>query len=139
MTNCFDTIHRPRLIESRRFGDGTVWDPLLYKYVFNCHTTMVLLPWLPTLTLDGPRLCRFCVHLRNLNLCYFKLVEAIGLKLRRRGHHGMTSPLNFIKIYQLVQKVLTWNRLVISRAPFSYFKRKETKYATKTLQTYTIC
>jgi hypothetical protein len=30
--------------------------------------------------------CKFCIHLRSLNVRHFVMVEGTGLKLRRRGH-----------------------------------------------------
>jgi hypothetical protein len=29
--------------------------------------------------------CTFCIHLRSLNVCNFGIVQAMGLKVRRRG------------------------------------------------------
>jgi hypothetical protein len=30
--------------------------------------------------------CKFCIHLRSLNVRHFGMVEGTGLKVRRRGH-----------------------------------------------------
>jgi hypothetical protein len=52
--------------------------------------------------------CKFCIHLRSLNAHHFGMVEGTGLK--KYGvevtFNGMISLLNFIKIYQLVQRLL---------------------------------
>jgi hypothetical protein len=86
-----------------------LWDPLLYKYGFNCHARMVWLPWLPNLTLDCSQLTSagFYTDLRSLKLLHFKMVEAMGLRIWLRGHlqcHYL--PTKFHGIYQSVQKLL---------------------------------
>jgi hypothetical protein len=52
--------------------------------------------------------CKFCIHLRSLNVRHFWNGWRYGIK--KYGFevtfNGMTSLLNFIKIYQLVQKLL---------------------------------
>jgi hypothetical protein len=52
--------------------------------------------------------CKFFIHLRSLNVRYFGMVEDTGLKSNgiEVTFNGMTSLLNFIKISQLVQKLL---------------------------------
>jgi hypothetical protein len=51
---------------------------------------------------------KFCFHLRSLNVRHFGMVEHYGIT--KFGvevtFNSMTSLMNFIKIYQLVQKVL---------------------------------
>jgi hypothetical protein len=69
--------------------------------------------------------CKFYIHLRSWNVRHFGMVEGTGLKQFgvEVTFNGMTSLLSFIKIYQLVQKLLVeWDtetdgptyRLVIS-------------------------
>jgi hypothetical protein len=52
--------------------------------------------------------CKFCIHLRRLNVRHFGMVKGTGVK--KYGvevtFNGMTYLLNFIKIYKLVQKLL---------------------------------
>jgi hypothetical protein len=49
------------------------WDPLLYKYGFNCHT-VVWLAWLPVSPVIDQG-----IQLRSFNLRHFKTFETIGL------------------------------------------------------------
>jgi hypothetical protein len=53
-------------------------------------------------------LCKFCIHLRSLNVCYFGMFAPMGLKNYdiEVTFNYMTSPLNFIQIYQVVQKLI---------------------------------
>jgi hypothetical protein len=52
--------------------------------------------------------CKFCIHLRSLNVRHFGMLARYGIK--KCGievtFNGMTSLLNFIKIYQLVQTLM---------------------------------
>jgi hypothetical protein len=52
--------------------------------------------------------CKFCIHLRSLNVHHFGKLKGYGIKNYgvEVTFNGMTSLLNFIKIYQLVQKLL---------------------------------
>jgi hypothetical protein len=51
--------------------------------------------------------CKFCIHLRSLNVRHFGMVEGTGLKSRLEvTFNGMTSRLNFIKILSIGSKVI---------------------------------
>jgi hypothetical protein len=50
-------------------------------------------------------------HLTTLNLNNFKMIEAMGLKKTlHRGPVGIVSIRNFMKIYEVVQKLLVGDR-----------------------------
>jgi len=54
---------------------------------------------------------KFCIHLRSSNVRYFRIDEAMGLKICLRGHlqwHDL--PIESHKIYVLVQKLLGEHR-----------------------------
>jgi hypothetical protein len=51
--------------------------------------------------------CKFCIHLRSLDVRHFGMVEGTGLKSTASRSPSTAWPLlNFIKIYQLVKKLL---------------------------------
>jgi hypothetical protein len=52
--------------------------------------------------------CKFCSHLRSFNVRHFGMLEGTGLisMTSRSPSMAWASLLNFIKIYQLVQKLL---------------------------------
>jgi hypothetical protein len=51
--------------------------------------------------------CKFCIHLRSLNVRHFGMVEGTELKSRLRGHlQWRDLPTEFHRLYQLVQKLL---------------------------------
>jgi hypothetical protein len=67
--------------------------------------------------------CKFCIHLRSKNVRHFGMLESTGLKVEVT-FNGMTSLLNFINIYQLVQKLLGGTgRLVILQASLSFLRK----------------
>jgi hypothetical protein len=53
--------------------------------------------------------CKFFTHIKSMNVHNFKMFEDTELKMmasRLLTFNGMTSPLNFIRIYKLVQKLI---------------------------------
>jgi hypothetical protein len=91
----------------------------------------------------GPTLTGASLHPpQTFSVRHFGMVEGAGLKVRLRGHlqwhdlptefevtfNGMISLLSFIKIYQLVQKLLGGthrqsDRLVTSQASLSFSRK----------------
>jgi hypothetical protein len=49
-------------------------------------STATAIIWLPRSSLNSLDWCRFCIHLKSLNLHHFKTVETLGQNLRRRSH-----------------------------------------------------
>jgi hypothetical protein len=85
-----------------------LWDPLLQKYGFSCHSRMVWLPWFPNLTLYSPGVTAASFASAS-EVWTSGILER--LKLRDKNldfevtFNGMTSLLNF-KHYQLFQNLL---------------------------------
>lgn len=76
-----------------------LWDPLLHEHGFNnCHAsvvTMVIALYSSRSQVDW---CKLCIHLRNLNVRHFVMVEPTGLKEWRGGHlHWLDLPAKFMK------------------------------------------
>jgi hypothetical protein len=49
--------------------------------------------------------CKFYIHLRSLNVRHFGMVGGTGLKSKASRSPSIAFHKNFIKIYQLVQKL----------------------------------
>jgi hypothetical protein len=51
--------------------------------------------------------CKFCIHLRSLNVRHFGMVEGTGLKVWRRGHLQWNDlPTKFLKNLPISSKVI---------------------------------
>jgi hypothetical protein len=51
--------------------------------------------------------CKFCIHLRSLNVRHFGMVEGMGLKVTRRGHlQWHDRPTEFYKSLPIGSKVI---------------------------------
>jgi hypothetical protein len=68
--------------------------------------------------------CKFCIHLRSLNVRHFGMVEGTGLKVRRQGHlqwHDHTTA--FHKNLPIGSKVISGtqtDRVVIEKPHFPF-------------------
>jgi len=72
-----------------------LWDLLLHKYEFNCHTRMIMVSMVtkhPSCShIDW---CKFCIHLGNLNISHFGMVEVTRLKSMTLRSHSLASLLD---------------------------------------------
>jgi hypothetical protein len=55
-----------------------LWDPLLHKHGFNCHTRKVWLQRYQVYLCCHVDWCKYYIHLRRLNVRHFGNVKATG-------------------------------------------------------------
>jgi len=108
-----------------------LWDPLLHNSGVNCHTRMIWLPWSLDFMLPCPLVQVLYTPQKSESPPFWNgwscEIKDDGVKAT---FNGMASLLNFVKMYQLVENILVWDkqmneqagRLVIEQASLSFLK-----------------